>query len=225
MDNNENEVIDVEDTNTKNDSKLGSHIMGLFPKPVYRTHLGREFTEEEMEFMKELENECRPNNGNTTSSNHYVLQKPIMSDINKIITQEVNNFLQELYSPQWPIEAYVTQSWLNYTKPGQYHHKHSHANSFLSGVLYVNADPEKDKIFFFNEEKHHIFQITSQNFNFFNSQSWWIPVSVGEMVIFKSDLTHAVETVNADETRISLAFNTFLRGTIGHEDTLTGLKL
>lgn len=226
MDNNENEVIDVEENTSENNGlKQESQIMGLFPKPVYRSHLGRAFTEDEMEFMKDLENECRPNNGNTTSANHYVLQKPVMSDINKIITREVNIFLQQLYSPQWPIEAYVTQSWLNYTKPGQYHHKHSHANSFLSGVLYINADPEKDKIFFFNDEKHHIFQITSQEFNFFNSQSWWIPVSTGEMVIFKSDLTHAVETVSADETRISLAFNTFLKGTIGHEDTLTGLKL
>jgi uncharacterized protein (TIGR02466 family) len=130
-----------------------------------------------------------------------------------------------LYSPVWPVEAYITQSWLNYTKPGQFHHKHSHANSFLSGVLYVNADPEKDKIFFFNDEKHHMFQLTSNNFNMFNSASWWIPVKRSQIVIFKSDMTHAVQTVDAEETRISLAFNTFLKGTIGHEDTLTGLKL
>lgn len=224
MDNLENEVTDVEDT-SKNNEDDSPRMLGIFPTPVYFTNIGRSFTEEELTYMKELEDECRPNEGNTTSSNHYILQKPLMEDINNIITKEVNNFLKQLYAHTYPVEAYVTQSWLNYTKKGQWHHKHNHSNSFLSGVLYINASPLSDKIYFFNDEKPYIFKLTPGEYNMFNSESWWFPIKTGDIVIFRSDLTHAVETVETDDTRISLAFNTFLRGTIGHEDTLTGLKL
>ena len=133
MDNLENEVTDVEDT-SKNNEDDSPRMLGIFPKPVYFTNIGRSFTEEELTYMKELEDECRPNEGNTTSSNHYILQKPLMEDINNIITKEVNNFLKQLYAHTYPVEAYVTQSWLNYTKKGQWHHKHNHSNSFLEST-------------------------------------------------------------------------------------------
>jgi hypothetical protein len=38
------------------------------------------------------------------------------------------------------IDPFVTQSWLNWTKPGQWHHKHSHPNSLYSGVLYLDVE-------------------------------------------------------------------------------------
>jgi hypothetical protein len=41
---------------------------------------------------------------------------------------------------------YITQSWANYTKKNQYHHTHEHPNSFISGVLYINANEAHDKI-------------------------------------------------------------------------------
>lgn len=226
MDNLENGMTDVK--NIKNDEAIDdddSQLAMIFPKPVYLTKLKRSFTEEELSYMKELENECRPNEGNRTSANHYVLQKPIMKDINRIITKEVNNFLQKVHAPLYNVEAYITQSWLNYTKPGQFHHKHSHANSFISGVLYINADPEMDKIYMFNDSIKYMFSLQTENYNVFNSPSWWFPVSTGDIVIFSSDTVHMVQTVEAKETRISLAFNTFLKGTIGHEDSLTGLQL
>jgi hypothetical protein len=45
----------------------------------------------------------------------------------------------------------LTQSWLNYTKPGQFHHKHAHPNSFISGVLYMKAARQRDKIYFYKD--------------------------------------------------------------------------
>jgi hypothetical protein len=36
------------------------------------------------------------------------------------------------------VTPYITQSWLNYTETNQYHHKHEHPNSLVSGVFYVN---------------------------------------------------------------------------------------
>jgi len=43
--------------------------------------------------------------------------------------------------------------------------------------------------------------------------------------LFPSGLTHMVETKEDDNTRISIAFNTFLKGYIGSDESLTGLNL
>ena len=45
------------------------------------------------------------------------------------------------------------------------------------------------------------------------------------MVLFPSSLTHMVETVQGDQQRISLSFNTFPVGSVGDEMNLTGLQI
>lgn len=61
--------------------------------------------------------------------------------------------------------------------------------------------------------------------NLWNSTSWWFPVKTGDIIIFPSSLTHAVETKQGDNTRTSLAFNVFIKGTIGNNKSLTELHL
>jgi hypothetical protein len=56
-------------------------------------------------------------------------------------------------------------------------------------------------------------------------KAWWFEVGTGDLVLFPSSLTHMVETVKGDQTRISLSFNTFPVGNIGEEVSLTGLQI
>ena len=118
----------------------------------------------------------------------------------------------------------ITQSWLNYTDTGQNHHRHPHPNSYISGVFYLNANPEVDKIYFFKEEYKQLL-IDPQTFNLWNSTSWWLPVGTGDLLIFPSNLIHMVDNTINKETRISLAFNTFPVGLLGDEDHLDSLYL
>jgi uncharacterized protein (TIGR02466 family) len=145
-----------------------------------------------------------------------------MADIKSFIQFYINHFMESIESPFNPVEAYVTQSWLNYTQPREFHHKHEHPNSYLSGVLYINADPEKDKIYFYKSGYKRI-MLPTERFNQFNSESWWFSVGTCDMVIFPSYLTHMVEQTESKDTRISLSFNTFLKGYIGAEESLTAL--
>jgi predicted 2-oxoglutarate/Fe(II)-dependent dioxygenase YbiX len=59
----------------------------------------------------------------------------------------------------------------------------------------------------------------------YNSDSWWVPVETGNLVLFPSSTSHMVEDVVADKTRISIAFNTFVRGDLGDGVELTSLSL
>jgi uncharacterized protein (TIGR02466 family) len=221
----DDKIETLETPTPKRVEQVGNSYYNLFPTPVSMNQIGRDFTKKELDFVRKQEK--RPNMGNFTSADHYVLKHKELASINKFIEKCLNNFYQSVFSPRDDVEIYITQSWLNYTEPGQFHHKHAHPNSFISGVLYLNATAEKDKIYFYNENYKQI-KLPPQQWNVWNSESWWLPVENGSCVVFPSHFTHMVETVESDDnrdTRISLSFNTFLKGNIGDEASLTGLRL
>ena len=199
-------------------------IQGLFPTPVLFAKFYRDWTEEEKEFFKETAKSITKNSGNTTSADRYVLDHPVMKDIRNYYQTHVNYYMEKIYAPKNPVEAYITQSWMNYTDTGQYHHKHAHPNSWLSGCIYISTDREKDRITFYKEGYNRI-DLPTENFNLYNSSSWWFSVGTGDIVIFPSYLTHMVEQTTSSDTRVSIAINTFLKGYIGDEHSLTGLHL
>lgn len=198
------------------------NLINLFPTAIGSFHLDREITAEEMDFM--LNQPQHNNTGNTTSEDKNILAHEKMADIQEFVQQSVDRYFQEIFRPKFDVKLRLTQTWLNYSEPGQFHHKHAHPNSLISGCFYPQANKELDKIFFFNEPYKRI-DIHTEDFNPYNSSSWWLPVGTGDLLIFPSSLTHMVENVKAEKTRVSLAFNTFPVGYIGNDNSLTGLHL
>ena len=194
----------------------------LFPIPVMFNNIDRDFTKDELNFIRlhSTSDKTNRNVGNVTSNNNYILNEPEMVDLKKIITSFINDYVKRVYKPKFSAKAFVTQSWLNYTKKGEFHHKHEHPNSFISGVLYIYTDSSKDKITFYRSGYKQL-QLATDTFDIYNSDSWRFNVKTGGVVMFPSSLTHNVENVTANETRISLAFNSFIKGTLGDNRTLT----
>jgi len=197
-------------------------VNNLFPTPVAGFELGRDLSEIECEYLFNLE--TRPNQGNTTSVDSNVLSKPELQSLTEFLNNSLQEYFNTVYSPKTDANLCITQSWVNYTKSGQYHHKHAHPNSLISGVFYIQAAKETDKIHFFKDGFQQL-RITPQDFNLYNSESWWLAAASGTLYLFPSSLQHMVEQVKGDDTRISLSFNTFPRGIIGEEIDLTSLKL
>lgn len=166
----------------------------------------------------------RPNDGNTSSQNTYLLKDKKLLSLRQFIEKALHEYFMATYCPKHDARLKITQSWLNWTKPGQHHHKHAHPNSLISGCYYVNAHKDSDKIFFYREGYQRI-KFPPAEWNPYNSDSWWYPVGTGDLVLFPSSLTHMVQPVEGEDTRISLAFNTFPIGVIGDENELTALKL
>jgi uncharacterized protein (TIGR02466 family) len=194
----------------------------LFPTPIGKFVLDRPFTDAELDYIKGLE--TRPNQGNTTSTDNTLFNNEEMSDLAKFCQESVDAYFDEIYAPKHDVKLRVTQSWANYTKPGEYHHKHEHPNSFVSGVLYINADATKDKIYFYKNGYQQL-KMPTEKFNLYNSESWWFEVGTCDLFLFPSGTTHMVQTTETDDTRISISFNTFPKGYIGDDLDLTGLHL
>ena len=142
------------------------------------------------------------------------------------IQSNINTYIEKVIIPRTKVDLYITQSWLNYTKAGQYHHVHTHPNSVISGVFYINAT-QGDKITFSKQTRDMILEFETDDFQLFNSKSWFFDVSSNNIVLFPSTLQHRVETLDQKKTdvRISLAFNTFLKGHAGDNNNLTELIL
>lgn len=201
-------------------------VHSIFPIPVYENHIGRVFTTYEMDFVKTCEKDCTKNEGNLTSKNTYVLNEEPMVNIKTFINSCLIEYMALVVRPKFDVGIYLTQSWLNYTKPGEFHHRHSHPNSFVSGVFYFNADPEKDMILFHKKDNYmYTLSIPPTNDHDFNCSSMWFSNKIGKILIFPSTLEHSVKVTESNDTRISLAFNTFLTGNIGDKCSLTGLDL
>ena len=202
-------------------------INNLFPIPIYSTDINRNFNKKELDFVKDQKNYCTKNEGNIHTIDSYILNKPELKKIKKFLDECCKDYLKTIICPQNNIELYITQSWLNYTEENQYHHIHEHPNSVVSGVLYFDSDKDKDKIKFFSPLKYKQIspKIDETKFNSWNSSSWFFSVETGQLVMFPSSTTHRVEVKKGSNTRISLSFNTFYKGTIGSNKDLTELIL
>ena len=203
---------------------MEANINGIFPTPIYISKLNRKLTPLELKFVDKNKKNFYKNDGNITSNNNYILNEKPFLNIKKELYLIVQDYFDKVISPANNITPYITQSWLNYTETNQYHHKHAHPNSLVSGVFYINCHEEHDKIKFFNDNYKTI-KLEIKDWNLYNSESWWFTVKTGDVILFPSSLTHMVETKQGDNTRISLAFNVFIKGTVGNNKNLTELHL
>ena len=82
-----------------------------------------------------------------------------------------------------------------------------------------------DKIKFFKPNSYQLIQPEKTKFNLFNSETWTIPVKPGLVFLFPSSLVHCVDFKKSSTRRVSLAFNVFVKGTLGDNRALTELIL
>jgi len=202
-------------------------IHSIFPTPIYTTKMDRGFTKQELNFVEQQKKHCSNNQGNINTKDNYILNRKKFKNIKKFLDKHCKDYLNTIICPKNNIELYITQSWLNYTEANQYHHKHEHPNSVVSGVLYFDSDIKNDKILFSHSKGYQQIspETDKEKFNLWNSSTWFFPVQTGDLFMFPSSTIHQVETKKGNNTRISLAFNTFYKGTMGSNDHLTELIL
>ena len=199
-------------------------IHKIFPEPIYFSNLERQLTTKEIKTINHYKKKTHDNEGNKTSNANYVLENKILKNLKKDLNNIVLDYFDKVICTSSPIVPYITQSWINYTKTNQFHHKHSHPNSYISGVFYISADKEVDSIKFFKLNQRTI-QPTIAKYNIFNSESWQYPVQTGNVVLFQSSLDHGVSRKKGNKLRISLSFNVFIKGKLGNKSGLTELTL
>jgi len=208
--------------NTTESSSIIIHP--LFANPVLEITERYKLNNEELNYIKTQK--MTSNIHNYISDNFNILNDEKMKNIKHFIEQGIKYYIENILCPaNKDIEIYITESWCNYTNKGESHHIHTHNNSILSGCLYVDVE-DSDKIHFYKSNSYHgiYIPIDEKKFNYFNSDSWWLPVENGKLIIFHSSLQHSVEKITTHHTRISISFNTFVKGEVGTRSGLLHLK-
>ena len=196
----------------------------IFPTPVLRTNIGRDFTAEERSFVVNMQATVRPNVFNLRCEDTHILDAVEMHSIRSFLEDSLDQYARKIISSDSRHQFNITQSWLNYTRAGQSHHRHAHTNSLVSGVLYLNADKETDSIHFYRTASPQI-TVSDEQLNWYNATSWRFSVGSGELLMFPSTLVHEVQQMTGGHMRVSLSFNAFVRGEIGADEKLNHLKL
>jgi uncharacterized protein (TIGR02466 family) len=188
-------------------------VENLFPIPVHISDGYKLNLENKDALIKEtIENQKLNQNGNLVSLNDNVLDIPYLSDLKKHLMKQINNYVYEVLCIPKSVDVYITQSWLNINRTDKSHHVHHHSNSFISGTYYLQGNTpitfKHDRAIFQN------FDFEFTEINYFNTNLCNVTIQEGRCILFPSVLPHLVNPNKNTEERISLSFNTFIKGTL-----------
>ena len=207
-------------------SQINYEVQPLFAEPFFRGDLGHAISEEQIEFIKNLD--MVQNQRNLISENLYIFEEPELKSIKDAVQEALDLFASEVMGLASDQRLYVTQSWslINHTDVGM--HGHSHSNSLVSGSLYYTDLPAPASNMIF--DRHRGYQQLElvperDKQNIFNTPMNVVTPQRNDLFLFSSGLQHFVEVNTANEPRYSIAFNTFIRGRLGNFRDVSELKL
>lgn len=187
-------------------------IISLFPTPFLRAPatLGQPLVRGLVEHFAAT---ATRDNNSSANLTHTAMLKPSDSSLfveaATLITPKLVDFGTHLFGERmgWSIK----EMWVNVLDAGGHQAMHNHANSFISGVVYLTpVHPSAQTVFMkspggtdFSFKNDHKGMTPSQ----FSADQWISPApQPGDLVLFPSYLMHAVPP-NQGERRITLALN------------------
>ena len=152
------------------------------------------------------------------SKDLYVLNNPILKELNDIITNKVLLYLNNDF--QLDTDFKITTSWFTHLNDSAKGDWHNHGNSYLSGCFYFGDYFSEIK--FKNFGLGNRYSIDVREYNLYNSTEWTIKPEKGLLILFPSDLYHSI--LPSKQSRKSMAFNVIPVGEYGLGDSKVNIK-
>ncbi|MEO0997869.1 MAG: putative 2OG-Fe(II) oxygenase [Pseudomonadota bacterium] len=187
-------------------------VVGLFPTPLMvcqgtvPAELAGQLTEHVLAGR-------RATNAGTDLLSHTQMVEPdgnrLYRDVVAAVTPEIERFGALLFGDRLP--WLVKEMWMNVLERGGSQFMHTHANSFVSGIVYLTKPHASTKTVFLRHmgATEFIFRHDAADGGIgqFNADRWVLPdVEPGDLVLYPSYLLHGVPP-NEGERRLSLALN------------------
>jgi hypothetical protein len=189
-----------------------AEVIGLFPVPFMRapralgaglvTGLVRHFSDQA----------DRANNSSNNLVHTAMLRpsdSPLLVEAAQLITPLLGEFGALMFGERlgWSLK----EMWVNVLDTGGRQQMHNHANSFISGVVYLTPTHAEARTVFMKSPGGTDFAFKNDHKAVttgpYHADKWVSPApDPGDVVMFPSYLMHAVPT-NPGERRITLAFN------------------
>lgn len=201
-------------------------IYPLFSSPVYVNNIG-DFPRPDIKALEYAS--TIPGGGSyhfLSSVDKHVLERAEFAHVRSLIMKEVDTYTRQLLVVNRSIEFYITDSWVNIHKRGHHAGAHVHHNSLISGVLYLKVAENSGDLVFHKEALSLVpfppaLDLDVDAYNIYNCKSWGHRPKTNDICLFPSVVMHSVDPNESDEERWCLAFNVFVRGSIGALHKLT----
>ena len=124
-----------------------------------------------------------------------------------------------------PYDLCITSMWMNKFDTGQTIGPHTHTNSLLSGVYYMNSTPEQGGTDFFNPVSKMRNTISvSRDESVFLTDKVTSKASPNKLVIWPSYVEHRSEKNSTNKSRYTLSFN-ILPSKLGNQEHFNWAEL
>ena len=193
-----------------------ANLSFLFADPLYSVNIAEHVESNLLELLTEvLSTDLRNNDKNKVSNNDQIFDS-VLADTKlvQVIEQQLAVYKHNIMGYGDKIDLKITQSWLNYNRAGESHHRHNHPNSIISGVFYVQLDPDASEFIVHRPMNSAalIIDPLPEYRTEWNSDHMICNPKVGDLYLFKSQTLHSVSQNRSSVPRISLSFNTFFHG-------------
>ncbi len=187
-------------------------IIPLFPIPFMRAAavLGRPLVADLIEHFSSLA--TRDNNSSARLAHTRMLRpgdSPLFIQTAALLTPKLGDFGVQLFGERlgWSLK----EMWVNVLDTGGHQAMHNHANSFISGVVYLTPTHSSAQTVFMKSPGGTDFLFRNDHAGTtpgpYSADKWISPApQPGDVALFPSYLMHAVPP-NQGERRITLAFN------------------
>ena len=187
-------------------------VFGLFPIPFMRAPatLPPKLVTSLVEHFAALA--TQDNNSSSKLAHTQMLRpndNPLLADAATLIAPKLSEFGGHLLGERLP--WLMKEMWVNVLDVGGRQAMHNHANSFISGVLYLTPTDASARTVFMKSPGGTDFAFKNEHAGMtpgrHSADKWVSPSpSPGDMALFPSYLMHAVPP-NLGGRRISMAFN------------------
>lgn len=177
------------------------HVPGALPIDLVRVVLDRVLAE------------ARDTNSKSDLLSHTKMVRPeedaLFAKIPPLIAAHLGEFGALLFGEK--LVWHIKEIWVNVLETGGNQALHNHANSFISGVIYLTEQHPGSGTVFHKALGGSNYSFVNQNARTrlgpYSASRWQIPrVSPGDMILFPSYMLHDVPT-NKGARRVTMAFN------------------
>lgn len=191
-------------------------IHPLFPTPVYERLL--DLDESELQMFKQTKMIDR--------SLGYVSENVQILDSAPVTAAQImDNVCFMVNQLGYDQEMRITSSWINLHKIGNMTPDHTHANSILSGVLFLDVPPDSGHFRIaspYNSGNRLLtaqIELEQKSVTPFNTRFLHVEPTSGQLLIFPSQLHHMATESQSTEDRWTLSFNVFPTGLLRQSTT------
>ena len=153
------------------------------------------------------------------STNLHILDVIQLRELRGKVESGIKEYMDHLGVDQAKISMNITTSWVNRYSKGDLTHQHHHSNSIISGVYYLEDCDETAPIQFHRAPGYvnlwpNTINLPIKTHNALNIDVVTVIPKAGELIMWPSHLAHSVPPNQSDQDRHTIAFNTFVKGTL-----------